>query len=101
MLQNIPQKDEALLSCLKVFIGIPQICLTRSQTRVGERGLLEKGSFQKNPSSRDFREFRDSRDSKESQTVENERKSDHFLEILDNSEILEILEIPPVKRPLS
>ena len=35
------------------------------------------------------------------QTVENEGESDHFLEILENLEILEILEIPPVKRPLS
>ena len=30
-------------------------------------------------------------------TVENKGESDHFLEILEN---LEILEIPPVKRPL-
>ena len=35
------------------------------------------------------------------QTVENKGESDHFLEILENLEILEILEIPPVKRPLS
>ena len=31
----------------------------------GKRGLLEKGSFQKSPFSRDFREFRDSRDFRE------------------------------------
>ena len=35
------------------------------------------------------------------QTVENKREADHFQEILENLEILEILEIPPVKRPLS
>ena len=34
-------------------------------------------------------------------TVENKGESDHFLEILENLEILEILEIPRVKRPLS
>ena len=48
---------------------------------------------------------RDSRDFLEilgnPQTVENKGESDHFLEILENFEILEILEIPPVKRPLS
>ena len=32
---------------------------------IGKRGLLEKGSFQKSPFSRDSREFRDSRDSRE------------------------------------
>ena len=57
----------------------------------GERGLLEKGSFQKSPFSRDSREFRDSRDFREPQTVENKRESDHFLEILENLETLEIL----------
>ena len=31
----------------------------------GKRGLLEKGSFQKRPFSRDSREFRDSRDFRE------------------------------------
>ena len=35
------------------------------KSRVRKRGLLEKGSFQKSPLSRDSREFRDSRDSKE------------------------------------
>ena len=67
----------------------------------GKRGLLEKGSFQRSPFSRDSREFRDSRDFREPQTLENKGESDHFLEILENLEILEILEIPPVKRPLS
>ena len=35
------------------------------------------------------------------QTVENKGESNHFLEILENLEILELLEISPVKRPLS
>ena len=48
-----------------------------------KRGILEKGSFQKSPFSRDSREFRDSRD---------------FREHPDCGK-LEILEIPPVKRP--
>ena len=34
------------------------------------------------------------------QTRENKAESDHFLEILENLEILEILAIAPVKRPL-
>ena len=33
--------------------------------------------------------------------LENKRESDHFLEILENLEGLEIVEFPPVKRPLS
>ena len=63
----------------------------------GKRGLLEKGSFQKSPFSRDSRECRAS--CREPQTVENKGESD--IEILENLEILEILEISPVKRPLS
>ena len=35
------------------------------QVGFGKRGLLEKGSFQKSPFSRDSREFRDSRDFRE------------------------------------
>ena len=34
------------------------------------------------------------------QTVENNVESDHFLEILENLDILGLLENPPVKRPL-
>ena len=67
----------------------------------GKRGLLEKGSFQKSPFSRDSREFRDSGDSREPPDCGKQGEFDHFLEILENLEILEILEIPPVKRPLS
>ena len=37
----------------------------RSYFGFGKRGLLEKGSFQKSPFSRDSREFRDSRVSRE------------------------------------
>ena len=48
-----------------------------------KRGLLEKGSFQKSPFSRDSREFRDSRDLENPQTVENKGESDNFLEILE------------------
>ena len=33
--------------------------------------------------------------------MESERDSDHFLEILENLGVVEILEIPPAKRPLS
>ena len=70
------------------------------ERRVRKRGLLKKGSFEKGSfekgglskwsifgDPRDFKEFRDSRDP---QSVENKRVSDHFLEILEDSEILEI-----------
>ena len=72
-----------------------------SQIGFGKRGLLEKGSFQKSPFSRDSREFRDSRDFGEPPDCGNKGKSDHFLETLENLEILEILEIRPAKRPIS
>ena len=39
------------------------------------------------------------RETSNPQTVENKGESDHFLEIPENLEILEILQIPPVKRP--
>ena len=64
-----------------------------------KRGLLEKGSFQKSPFSRDSREFRDSREppdrGKQRRIRPFSRDSREF------RETLEILEIPPVKRPLS
>ena len=69
--------------------------------RVRKRGLLEKGSFQKSPFSRDSRELEILEFLENSQTVEKKGDSDHFLEILENLEILEILEISPAKRPLS
>ena len=34
------------------------------------------------------------------QSTENKAESDHFFEILENLEVLEILEFPPAKRPL-
>ena len=68
-------------------------------SRVWKRCLLEKGSFQKSPFSRDSRDSREFRDSREPPpvpgTVESKGESDHLLEILDNLEILENLEIPP------
>ena len=41
---------------------------------IGKRGLLEKGSFQKSPFSRDSREIRDSRDSRESPDCGKQRR---------------------------
>ena len=84
------------------------ITVTSGRSRCGKprgtpRELIQvrkKGSFQKSPFSRDSREFRDSKDFREPQTVEKKGESDHFVEILENLEILEFLEIPPVKRPL-
>ena len=49
----------------------------RTEIGFGKRGLLEKRSFQKSPSSRDFREFRDSRE-----PPERGKKNHHFLEVL-------------------
>ena len=64
-----------------------------------ERGLLEKGSFdsfQKSPFSRNFSDLRDSRDCGKQRRIRPSSRDS-----LENWEILEILEIPPVKRPLS
>ena len=63
---------------------------------------MEKGSFQKNPFSRDSKEFRESRDSRElpdcgKQSPCCKGEPDLVLELLEN---LEILEIPPAQRPL-
>ena len=69
--------------------------------RFGKRGLLEKGSFQKSPVSRDSREFRDSRDSREPPDYGKQRRIRPFSRDSRISRELEILEIPPVKRPLS
>ena len=56
-----------------------------SDIRIGKRGLLEKGSLQKGPFSRDSTEFRDPLEILESsQRVENKGESDHSLEILEN-----------------
>ena len=58
-----------LLSLLGTALSVSHDCLTPLAFRLckqkigfGKRGLLEKGSFQKSPFSRDSREFRDSRD---------------------------------------
>ena len=48
------------LVCWMAFVGF------------GKRGVLEKGSFQKSPFSRDSREFRDSRVLENRQTLENQ-----------------------------
>ena len=47
---------------------------TLSKFGFGKRGLLEKGSFQKSPFSRDSREFRDSRVSREPPDCGKERR---------------------------
>ena len=67
-----------------------------------KRGLLEKGSLQKNPFSTDPRKFREFRDSREPPDCGKQRRIQPFSrESRESLEILEILEIPPVKRPLS
>ena len=58
----------------------------------------EKGSFRKDH----FLEILENAEILEKpQIQENKGESDPFLEILENLEILEILEIPSVRRPLS
>ena len=75
----------------------PLVCLWSLRKGVFGR----RGSFQKRPSSRDSRDYLKSLEILESpRTVEKKGESDHFPEILENLEILEITEIPPVKRPL-
>ena len=64
----------------------------------GKRGLLEKGSFQKSPFSRDFR---GSRDSRELPDCGKQRRIRPFPRDSREFRDLEILEIPPLKRPLS
>ena len=55
------------------------VCVLRSKIRVfrvrEKRGLLEKGSFQKSPFSRDSRDFRDSRVFRESPDLRRIRPS--------------------------
>ena len=67
--------------------------------RVRKKGLLKKASFQKSSFSREPKGFRlkNVEILENCQTVGNKGESD-FLEILEE---LEILEIPPVKRPRS
>ena len=87
------------LGILNPLFREPVVC-TQASLGFGKRGLLEKGSLQKSPF-RDSREYRDSRDFREAPDSGNKEESDHFLEILENLETSEILESPPVKRPLS
>ena len=66
----------------------------------GKRGLLEKGSFQKGPFSRDSGESRDFRDSREPPDCGKQRRIRPFSRDSREFRDLEILEIPPMKRPL-
>ena len=61
----------------------------------GKGGLLEKGSLQKNPFSRALEILGNP------QTVENKGESFHSLKILENLELFETLDIPPVKTPFA
>ena len=69
----------------------------------GKGGHLGKGSFQRSPFSRDatLENSEILEIVKNPQIVENKGESDYFLEALENLEILEPLEIPPVRRHLS
>ena len=52
----------------------------------GKRGLLEKGSFQKDRFSRDSRDFRESRDSREPPDWKTNENRTVFWKILENVE---------------
>ena len=68
LLSSCPLSDFLLIccdSCPDCFV---------SSVGFGKRGLLEKGSFQKGPFSRDSGEFRDSRDSREPPDCGKERR---------------------------
>ena len=54
--------------------GLPKLSVNYPLIGFGKRGLLEKGSFQKSPFSRDSREFRDSRDFRESPNSGKQRR---------------------------
>ena len=62
--------------------------------RFGKRGLFRRVHFLEILENFEILE-------KPPQTVENKGESDHFQEILGNLKVVDILEIPPVKRPLS
>ena len=87
--------------CLSKYSGATKhtlICKVSSKTFVGfgKRDLLEKGSFQKIH----FLEILENLEILGNPPVQDKGESDHFLEILENMENLENLEIPPPKRPL-
>ena len=67
---------------------------------IGKRGLLEEGSFQKCSSPRGLREVRDSRDFRERSECRKQRRIRPSSRDYRKVELLEILKIPPVKRPL-
>ena len=60
---RISNNERTVLAAFDSFEGMTRIIAQRRSFRVRTKGLLEKGSFQKSPFSRDSREFRDSRDS--------------------------------------
>ena len=66
-----------------------------------EKGVFWKRCLQKSPLSRDSREVRDSRDFRESPDSGKQRRIRPFSTDSRELKILEILEIPPAKRPLS
>ena len=70
--QNLPPPDQKTWLTYKIWECLR--LLARPKIGFGKRGLLEKGSFQKNPFSRDSREFRDSRVSREPQDCGKRRR---------------------------
>ena len=96
LIQSTSSAGSAKLDITKT--RYPLVCLGSgsASTKIGVRvACWERGLF-KNVV---LLEILDSRDP---QSAENKRESDHFLEKVENLvEMLEILEIPPVKRPVS
>ena len=82
-----------------IGVSVSGVSISLASFGFKKRGLLEKGSFQKSLLCPDYRESRDSRLSREPQTVENQGESDHFLEVLENLEILEALDSSSEETP--
>ena len=68
------------------LLPVPKFTLRSIFIGFGKRALLEKGSFQKSPFSRDLENLEILEILENPQTVENKEESDHFLEIPENLE---------------
>ena len=77
----------------KIF---PDFHRVRKKGSCWKRGLFRKVHFLEILENLEIQEFLEN-----PQSVENKGESKHFPEILENLEFLEIIEISPVKRPLS
>ena len=85
------------MSCRGLLAGVSGLFFCFWYRRPGSG----KRVFSESPLSRDSREFRDLEILENPQAVANKGECNHLLEVVGNLEILEIVESPVVKRPLS